>query len=156
MTDVVNQKSSARQILDRSSQRVTSQRALLLELLRRSGGHVCADELYSRAKKKYPRISLSTVYRNLQLFKKLGLIEEHHFDEEHHHYEVKSGEEHQHLLCINCGKVVEFDYPASHKFREDIGKKYDFNITGVEIHITGLCSGCRKNERKTMSRQELK
>jgi len=129
---------------------VTAQRALLLELLRRSGGHVDADELYLRARKKNPRISLSTVYRNLQLFKKLGLVDERHFDEEHHHYEVKSGEEHQHLLCINCGKVVEFDYPVSHNFKEDIGKKYDFDITGIEIHMTGLCPGCREKESKTM------
>src|SRR4030042_1559344 len=114
MVGKIKQKSGVRQVLNNSSRRVTAQRALLLELLRRSGGHVDADELYLRARKKNPRISLSTVYRNLQLFKKLGLVDERHFDEEHHHYEVKSGEEHQHLLCINCGKVVEFDYPVSH------------------------------------------
>ena len=150
MVNVIKEKGSARQILDRSSQRVTAQRTLLLELLRQSSGHVDADELYRRARKKNSRISLSTVYRNLQLFKKLGLIDERHFDEEHHHYERKSGEEHQHLLCINCGKVVEFDYPVSKKFRENIGKKYDFDITGVEIHVTGLCSGCHKKESKTI------
>jgi len=148
MTDVFNQKSSARQILDRSSQRVTSQRALLLELLRQSGGHLDADELYSQARKKNSRISLSTVYRNLQLFKRLGLIEEHHFDEEHYHYEVKSGAEHQHLLCINCGKVVEFACPVSRKFKKDIGKQYDFDITAVEVRMTGLCSRCRTRKKK--------
>jgi Fur family ferric uptake transcriptional regulator len=151
MVGKVKQKSGVRQILNSSSQRVTAQRTLLLELLRRSGGHVDADELYRRARQKYPRISLSTVYRNLQLFKNLELVDERHFDEEHHHYEVKSGKEHQHLLCIRCGKVVEFDYPASRKFKEDVCQKYDFDITGVEIHMTGLCSGCRKNETKPIS-----
>jgi Fur family transcriptional regulator, ferric uptake regulator len=150
------QGSGTLEILNNTSRRVTIQRSLLLDLLRSCGGHVDADELYRRARRKNPRISLSTVYRNLQLFKKLGLVEERHFDEEHHHYEVKSREEHQHLLCVNCGKVVEFDYPASRRFKENVGKKYDFDITGVEIHITGLCSDCRKNEHKTMSRQELK
>jgi len=150
MVGKIKQKAGVRQLLNSSSQRVTAQRTLLLEMLRHSGGHVDADGLYHRARKKNPRISLSTVYRNLQLFKKLGLIDEHHFDEEHHHYEVKSGAEHQHLLCINCGKVVEFDYPVSKKFRENIGKKYDFDIRGVEIHVTGLCSNCRKNESKTI------
>ncbi len=147
MVNVIKQKGSARQILDRSSQRVTAQRTLLLELLRQSGGHVDADELYRRARKKNSRISLSTVYRNLQLFKKLGLVEEHHFDEEHHHYEVKSGTAHQHLLCINCGKVVEFACPVSWKLREDIGKQYDFDITGVEVRVTGLCSSCHTKEK---------
>jgi len=150
MVNVIKQKGSARQILDRSSQRVTAQRTLLLELLRQSGGHVDADELYRRARKKNSRISLSTVYRNLQLFKKLGLVEEHHFDEEHHHYEVKSGTEHQHLLCINCGKVVEFACPVSRKFREDIGDKYDFDITDVEVRMIGLCSSCRAKESKSI------
>jgi len=151
MVKKTKQKAGVRQLLNSSSQRVTAQRALLLELLRRSGGHVDADELYRRAKKKNSRISLSTVYRNLQLFKKLELVDERHFDEEHHHYEVKSGEEHQHLLCIRCGKVVEFDYPASRKFKENVGQKYGFHITGVEIHMTGLCSGCREKESKTIS-----
>ena len=146
MVKLIKQKAGVRQILDSSSQRITAQRSLLLELLKQSGRHVDADELYRRARKKNSRISLSTVYRNLQLFKKLGLVEEHHFDEEHHHYEVKSGSEHQHLLCVNCGKVVEFACPLSQGFREDIGKKYDFDITGVEVRMTGLCSSCRTKE----------
>ena len=146
MADVTSKTGSARQILDRSSQRVTAQRALLLELLRHSGGHVDADELYRRARKKNPRISLSTIYRNLQLFKKLGLVDEHHFAEEHHHYEVKPSDEHQHLLCFICGKVVEFACPMSKKFRKDIGKRYDFEITGVELRMTGICSKCRKEQ----------
>jgi Fur family ferric uptake transcriptional regulator len=150
MVKIIKQKTGVRQILDSSSQRITAQRALILELLKQSGRHVDADELYRRARKKNPRISLSTVYRNLQLFKKLGLIEEHHFDEEHHHYEVKSGAEHQHLLCINCGKVVEFACPVSRKLRKDIGKQYDFDITGVEVRMTGLCSRCRNKESKTI------
>ncbi|MBM4447110.1 MAG: transcriptional repressor [Chloroflexi bacterium] len=143
MANLIKQKAGASQALSSSSRRVTAQRTLLLELLRQSGGHVDADELYRRARRKNSRISLSTVYRNLQLFKKLGLIEEHHFDEEHHHYEAKSGAEHQHLLCISCGKVVEFACPVSQKFRENIGKKYDFDIGDVEVHMTGLCSSCR-------------
>jgi len=150
MAEITKRKTGARQVLSSSSQRVTAQRALLLELLRRSGGHLDADELYRRARKGNSRISLSTVYRNLQLFKKLGLIAEHHFDEEHHHYEVKSGAEHQHLLCISCGKVVEFACPLSHEFRDNIGKQYDFDITDVEVRMTGLCSRCRARENKTM------
>ena len=147
MAKIMERKAGARKVLSSSSQRVTSQRALLLELLRKSGGHLDADELYIRARKKNSRISLSTVYRNLQLFKKLGLIEEHHFDEEHHHYEVKSGAEHQHLLCVSCGKVVEFACPISRKFRENIGKQHDFEITDVEVRMTGLCSSCRTKEK---------
>lgn len=144
MVSRVKQKRSARQVLNRSSQRVTAQRTLLLELLHQSSGHLDADELYLRARRKHARISLSTVYRNLQLFKKLGLIEEHHFAEEHHHFEVKPTTEHQHLLCLNCGKIVEFACPLSQKFKKDVGRQYDFDIGGVEVRMTGLCSTCRK------------
>ena len=155
MAESIKQKSGARRILNSSSQRVTAQRTLLLELLHQSGGHLDADELYHQARKKNSRISLSTVYRNLQLFKKLGLVAEHHFAEEHHHYEMKSEAEHQHLLCLNCGKVVEFACPLSQKFREDIGKQYDFHITGAEVRMIGLCSACHKKKVKA-TRQEFK
>jgi Fe2+ or Zn2+ uptake regulation protein len=84
----------------------------------------------------------------LLLFKKLGLVEEYHFAEEHHHYEVKAEAEHQHLSCVNCGKVVEFACPVSQKFREDVGKQHDFEITGVEVRMTGLCSNCRRKAKE--------
>lgn len=140
-------KKSSRQILNISRQRITGQRALLLDLIRQSYGHLDADELYRKARQKHQRLSLSTVYRNLQLFKKLGLIDEHHFAEEHHHYEAKPASEHQHLLCLNCGKIVEIDLPLSQQFRDDIGKQYNFEIIEFEVHMSGLCSNC--NARKT-------
>ncbi len=133
---------TSRQILNGSRQRVTGQRALLLDLIRQNYGHLDADELYRKARQKHQRFSLSTVYRNLQLFKKLGLIDEHHFAEEHHHYEAKPPTEHQHLLCLNCGKIVEIDLPLSQQFKYEIGKKHEFEITEFEIHMRGLCSNC--------------
>ena len=146
MVDEIKRTASARQMLDSSGRRVTSQRTLLLDLIRQSDRHLDADELYRRAREKHPLISLSTVYRNLQLFKKLGLVEEHHFAEEHHYYEAKPSTEHQHLLCLGCGKVVEFACPLSQKFKKNISRQHDFDITGVEVHMTGLCSSCRNKK----------
>ncbi|MBM4452854.1 MAG: transcriptional repressor [Chloroflexi bacterium] len=139
---------SARQVLNSSSRRVTAQRTLLLDLIRHSDGHLDAEGLYRLAKEKHARINLSTVYRNLQLFKKLGLIEERHFTEEHHHYEAKATAEHQHLCCLGCGKVVEFDFHLTQNLKGKIGKEYDFDITGVEVSLTGLCSDCRQDEKR--------
>lgn len=144
----MKRKSEAQRSLNRSGRRVTAQRTLLLTLLQRSKAHLDADELHRRAREKYARISLSTVYRNLQLFKSLGLIDEYHFAEEHHHYEPKPTIEHQHLVCYNCGKVVEFAYPMSQKLKQDIGRKHDFDVVGVEVNVTGLCSECRKENAK--------
>ena len=139
-------KKTSKQILNSSSQRVTNQRALLLDLIRQSYGHLDADELYRKAHEKNHRLSLSTVYRNLQLFKKLGLIAEYHFVEEHHHYEARPATEHQHLVCLSCGKIVEFHLPLSRQLKDKIGKQHGFEINEVELHLSGLCADCRKKK----------
>ncbi len=125
-------------------QRNTGQRRLLLDLLNQSEGHLDADELYRLAKEREPRISLSTVYRNLSLFKELGLIEERHFADEHHHYEVKGKREHYHLVCLNCGKVVEFQSPMAERMKEDISKKTGFEILDGDIRLEGYCERCSR------------
>lgn len=124
-------------------QRMTNQRRLLLQLLRRSGGHLDADELFRLAKERQARVSLSTVYRNLRLFKALGLVEERHFLEGHHHYEAKVETDHYHLVCLGCGKVVEFDFPVVGKMKEDMSKQTGFDIVGVEVSMEGYCDCCR-------------
>jgi Fur family ferric uptake transcriptional regulator len=132
-------------------QRNTSQRRLLLDLLNQSEGHLDADELFRLAKEREPRISLSTVYRNLSLFKELGLIQERHLADEHHHYEVKGKREHYHLVCLNCGKVVEFQSPLAKRMKEDISKRTGFEILDGDIRLNGYCERCcreRKDEKR--------
>ncbi len=141
MTSKAKSLETNRSALNVTGLRVTSQRALILEIIRR--GHLDADEIYRQAREKQPRLSLSTVYRTLQVLKKLGLVEELHFDEAHHHYEMKPSSEHHHLVCLGCGKVVEFECPLSPKMKRDIARKKGFEVTGVEIRMTGYCSKCR-------------
>ena len=129
-----------------SGQRVTSQRRLLLDLLHRSAGHLDADELYRLAKEREPRLSLSTVYRSLRLFKELGLVEERHLAEEHHHYEAKGETEHHHLICLSCGRVVEFEFPQARQVMEDMGKETGFDIISAELHLEGYCERCRREK----------
>ena len=133
-----------RRTLSAPGLRVTSQRALILEIIRRGQGHLDADEVYRRARRKQPRLSLSTVYRTLQTLKKLGLVEEVHFDEGHHHYEIKPSTEHHHLVCVGCGRVVEFECPLSQKMREDVGREKGFEVTDVEVRMRGYCPQCRQ------------
>ena len=124
-------------------QRITTQRRVLLDLLRRSEGHLDADELYRLAKEREPRISLSTVYRSLRLFKELGLVEERRFADEHHHYEAKGKREHYHLLCLGCGKVIEFEHSALGKLKGDVGRQSGFEVVGVDVRMEGYCESCR-------------
>ncbi len=122
--------------------RITFPRRVLLDLIQESKEHLDADELYRRAKEIEPNLSLSTVYRNLQLFKKLNLIEERHFDKEHHHYEAKKSSEHLHAICLGCGKVVELQCPLTEEIKKEVSKRKGFEITGSEIRLEGYCSRC--------------
>lgn len=125
--------------------RVTKQRALILDIIRQ--GHLDADEVYRQGRERQPRLSLSTVYRNLQMLKKQGLVEELHFDEAHHHYEVKPSTEHHHLVCLGCGRVIEFHQPLSRYVRKNIAEAKDFDIIETEIRMTGYCAQCRQKRK---------
>ena len=136
-----------RRVLNAPGMRVTNQRALILEIIRQGRGHLDADEVFRQARQKHPRLSLSTVYRALQKFKDLGLVEEVHFDESHHHYEMKSSAEHHHLVCLGCGRVVEFKYPFARLIKRDVDEARNFEITGGEVRIEGYCPSCQKSRK---------
>lgn len=122
---------------------VTSQRTLLLELIRQADGHLDADELHRRAQKRNPRISLATVYRNLRLFKELGLIAESDLGGTHSHYEMKGEAEHHHLVCLGCGMVVEFDSPLLARAVSKTGRENGFDVTSVQLKLEGYCPKCK-------------
>lgn len=126
---------------------VTSQRTLLLSLIRKTGGHISAKELYRRANRKNESISLATVYRTLQLFKELGLVEERRLGQVYCHYEMKDSAEHQHLVCRSCGKVIECEIPLIKKLVETLRHEHGFNLTKVEVYMEGYCPQCCKEAR---------
>lgn len=140
-------KADALQTLSAAGLRNTTQRSLVLDIIRRGQRHLDADEVHRQAKRKQPRISLSTVYRTLQKLKGLGLIEELHFDEAHHHYEIKPPTEHHHLLCLGCGKVIEFKYPLARLVKKNAIEAKDFEITGSEVRMTGYCADCQETKK---------
>jgi len=124
---------------------VTSQRKLLLDILRKSGGHISAKELYSRASRRNESISLATVYRSLQLFKELDLVEERRLGQVFCTYEMKESAEHQHLVCRSCGKVIEFESPLIRRLVEALKHEHGFNLTKIELYMEGYCQECAKN-----------
>lgn len=138
---------TSRKTLNIAGKRVTNQRALIMEIIRRGEGHLDADEIYRRARERVPRLSLSTVYRTLLMLKKLGLVEELHFDEEHHHYEMKPSAEHHHLICLGCGRVIEFHYPLSRYIKRSVPEAKGFDIAETEVRMSGYCSKCRQSRK---------
>ena len=134
--------------LKRPGSRMSGQRALIFRIIREADGHLDADEIHSKAREKCPRISLSTVYRTLNKFKELGLIDEVHFGQEHHHYERKQSVEHYHLVCKGCGLVIEFEYPLAQLIKKNIPETRDFQILSSEVSMSGLCARCKYDRRK--------
>lgn len=124
--------------------RMTSQRRLLLDLVRQQAGHFDADELFRRARERRPRISLSTVYRVLQLFRELGLVEEYHFGENHLHYEAKPPTEHHHMICLGCGEISEFQSRLVSRLRKEVADREGFEVSSVDIRLGGYCARCRE------------
>ena len=129
--------------LHRMGKRITRQRGLILDVIRERVGHLEAEEIYRLAKRKAPRLSLSTVYRTIKILKEAGMLEELHLGEEHHHYELKEGA-HHHLICQSCGKVIEFECPFSREFMQGLSEEYGFEITGVHLDLMGYCAECRQ------------
>ena len=126
---------------------LTNQRRLLLEMLRDAEGHIDAKELYRRASAKDESISLATVYRSLNLFKELGLVDEMRLGKIRCYYEIKQSPEHQHLVCQGCGKVVEFQNPLFRKLVEAVRREHGFNVTKAELYLEGYCPECEEKEK---------
>ncbi|MBE0480146.1 MAG: transcriptional repressor [Dehalococcoidia bacterium] len=134
----------SRKELSSAGERITGQRLLLLDLIKEGSGHLGADELHRLARERMPRLSLSTVYRTLQLFKKLGLVRECHFDETHLHYETNADDDHHHIICRCCGDVVEFRCPESRLLRRRVSSTTGFSVTRMAVQMEGLCAACRE------------
>lgn len=127
---------------------LTVQRRLLLDLLRESEGHVDAKELYHRASLRDKSISPATVYRSLNLFKELGLIDEMRLDKVRCYYEIKQSPGHQHMICQGCGKVIEFEDPYFQDLMKMVQHDYGFNITKATLYLEGFCPDCDENTLK--------
>ena len=126
---------------------LTTQRRLLLELIRDAEGHLDAKELYQRAHARDESIGPATVYRSLNLFKQLGLVDERRLGKLRCYYEIKQSPQHQHLLCQGCGKVIEFQNPHFQKLIEAVQREHRFKITKAELYLEGYCPECEEKEK---------
>lgn len=122
--------------------RLTNQRRLLMQLLHENERHIDAKELYLKASAIDRSISPATVYRNLNLFKEIGLLDEIRLGRDRCYYEIKRSPEHQHLVCQGCGKVLEFQNPYFGKLLEEVQREYNFNVTKPGLYLEGYCSEC--------------
>ena len=130
--------------LQAAGKRITPQRKLVLGVLAQADAHLDATEIFQRARLRDERLSLSTVYRTLSILKAAGLVRELHLDAEHHHYELDGKDEHSHLVCLECGRVIEVESGAFVDVAEATAETHGFKIASAHVELTGTCADCRK------------
>ena len=127
--------------------RFSRQREIIKKIVCSTKSHPTADWIYSEAKKKIHNISLGTVYRNLKTLEEIGSIKLIH-DYDQVKYDGNT-EEHHHLKCIECGKLIDADI-VSNLNRSKIVKEYDFEPEDVKFFILGKC---KKHNNKTNNKK---
>jgi len=139
-----------KRILKEKQLKFTRQRELVLKTLYENEGHFSPEELHRLIQKSRPdsKVGIATVYRTLSLLEEEGLAESISFGTEGKRYEIGLKKHHDHLICIRCGKIIEFVDEVIEARQEAVGKKFDFTITDHTMKIIGICSECRKAEEK--------
>lgn len=133
-----------RTIGGKTDTRNTEQRRIILRIIQQAGRHLDADDIYRLARQELPVISLSTVYRTLQLFRRMGLVEEHQFSGMRRRYESMSRTKHHHLVCLGCGQVLEFNCPSTERLKSRISKQEGFEVIDAEVRLEGYCPECKR------------
>lgn len=132
--------------------KLTPQRRAIVDMIiRNEGSHLTTEELYDLVKKECPEIGLATVYRTVQLLEELGFICKLDLNDGCSRYELVHEEEnhqHHHLVCTNCGNVIEVQDDLLEVLESKIEGKYNFKITNHSVKFFGLCSDCTKNYNK--------
>lgn len=132
-----------------TGKRITPQRKLVLDILARANVHLDANEIFEQGRRQDVSLSLATVYRTLSILKETGVVHELHLDGEHHHYELGGKEEHSHLVCLECGMVIEVDASAFAEAATAAGAAHDFKIDSAQVELLGICAKCREQQQET-------
>lgn len=122
----------------------TRKRDEIFEEVLKTEGHFDPDELYIRLKQKGSKVSRASVYRTLPLLVEIGLIEEVERVDKHAHYEkISVDSHHDHMICMKCGKVIEFFSPTLEMLQDEICQRENFIKVRHSLELFGICSLCQ-------------
>ena len=117
---------------------MTEQRRIVAQVLEDSQDHPDVEELYARALKLDPRISIATVYRSVKLFEESGILEKLEFGDGRARYEDAERDHHDHLIDMNSGEVIEFIDPDIEALQEKIAGRLGYRLKGHRLELYGV------------------
>ena len=134
-------------IIDKLSERgyrLTPQRMLVLAAIENSDDHISAEEIYAEVVKKYPHVNISTVYRTLELLNQLDLVTETDLGGGRVRYHPADKGHHHHLVCQECGRIIDLDESILVSLRDVLLGEYGFGADLRHLAIFGRCDDCRQ------------
>src|SRR5437660_691676 len=135
--------------IQRQGLKRTAQRDLILDVFLRTEGHVSGEDLYRLVRAEDPTVGQTTVYRTLRLLTDAGLAREVRFGDGRAHYEHNyKHEHHDHMICSECGQIIEFYSPELEAIQDAMAAKYKFELRSHLLRMIGICADCRRQERE--------
>src|SRR3982751_6163248 len=136
--------------IQRKGLKRTSQRDLILDVFLRTEEHLSNEDLYQLVKKEDATVGQTTVYRTLKLLTEAGLAREVRFGDGRAHYEHNyKHQHHDHMICSECGKIIEFFSPELEAIQDAMARKYRFRLTEHLLRMIGVCGDCQRAEKGT-------
>lgn len=138
-----------KQKLQERQHKMTPQRRVVLQIfLDHPGDHLSAEDVYGILREMKSEIGLATVYRSLELLSNIGILQKMEFGDGCSRYEVNTTDpkahHHHHLICTNCGKVIEFEDDLLENLEHDISEKSGFRIRDHQVKFYGICKECQE------------
>ncbi len=126
--------------------RMTSQRSIILDEIRKTHAHPTADEVYVLVRRRLPRVSLATVYRNLDVLTRAGLIRTVELGGCPRRYDGRV-DDHIHVRCLECGRVDDVADALLARARSRVEKVSGYSISGHHLEFAGVCPDCQRRAR---------
>ena len=134
--------------IKRNGLRMTRQRMAIAEAFFQADGHLNAEEISSLVKESHPGIGQATVYRTMRMLESVGLVTSSNFGSSSARFEVQDDDHHDHLICTECGRIVEFLNEEIERLQDEIAEKYGMRLTAHRMELYGKCANPKRCEYK--------